>query len=92
MRFQEYDLGLRRSGEIVEVTLRGTEANVQLMDASNLSAFKAGGRHTFFGGHVRRSPVRLQVPSAGHWYVVVHLGGASGRVSSSVVVLPGSIG
>ena len=88
MDFQQFDLGQRQAGEVVEITLKGTAASVELLDVANLAAFKAGRRHRYYGGLVSRSPIRLQVPAPGHWYLVVHLGGAAGRVSSSVVVLP----
>jgi hypothetical protein len=91
MQFQQYDLGYRNKGEIVEVTLSGNAANVQLVDSSNLSNYKAGRRYTYYGGHATRSPVRLPIPSSGHWYVVIDLGGHGGTVRSSVRVLPGAL-
>ena len=91
MQFQQYDLGQLNGGEIVEVTLSGNSANVKLMDSSNFQNYKSGRRHTFYGGHVTRSPYRVSVPSSGRWYVTIDLGGYSGRVSSSVNVLPGKL-
>jgi hypothetical protein len=89
MQFQKYDLGYQHGGEIVEVTLHGNAANVLLLDSSNFQSYKSGRRYTYYGGHVTRSPYRIKVPQAGTWYVVIDLGGYSGRVSSSVRVLPG---
>lgn len=91
MQYQSYDLGQLNGGEIVEVTLKGNAANVKLMDNSNFSSYKSGRRHTYFGGHVTRSPHRIPVPNSGRWYVTVDLGGYSGSVSSSVRVLPGRL-
>jgi len=91
MKFQSYKLGNLTKGQIVEVTLKGNSANVKLMNGSNFSSYKAGRRHTYYGGHVTKSPYRVTVPSNGNWYVTVDLGGYSGRVSSSVRVLPGRI-
>ena len=91
MNFTQYDLGSRRAGEIVEVTLSGTEANIELLDSTNLSAFKAGRSHRYHGGHYNRSPARIPIPQSGHWYIVVHLGGYAGSVRSSVRVLPGAL-
>ncbi|NHF60357.1 DUF1883 domain-containing protein [Flavobacteriaceae bacterium TP-CH-4] len=91
MKFQSYKLGNLKKGQIVEVTLKGNSANVKLMNSSNFSSYKAGRRHTYYGGHVTKSPYRVTVPSNGNWYVTVDLGGYSGRVSSSVRVLPGRI-
>lgn len=76
---------------MVEVTLRGTAANVELLDSSNLSAFKSGRQHTYYGGHFMRSPAIISIPRAGRWYIVVHLGGHAGSVRSSVRVLPGTL-
>ena len=88
MQFIKHDLGQRTSGEIVEVTLSST-ANVRLMDSSNFQNYRNGRRHRYYGGHVKHSPFRLKIPNSGHWYVAVDLGGYSGRVGSSVRVLPG---
>jgi hypothetical protein len=88
MQYQYYDLGNLSAGQVVEVTL-GYAANVRVMDSSNYSSFKAGRRHSFIGGYVKRSPYKAAVPHSGHWYVVVDLGGYSGKVKSAVRVLSG---
>jgi hypothetical protein len=87
VNFTHYDLGLLSGGETIVVTLQGTAANVRLMDSINFSAYRAGGQHRYFGGSATRSPVRLQVPNAGHWHVAIDLGGYRGSVRSSVRVL-----
>ncbi len=89
MKFQSYDLGNLRGGEIVEIKLSGSSANVKLMDSSNFNSYKNGRRHSYYGGHATKSPIRLSVPRSGHWYVTVDLGGYAGIVRSSVNVLPG---
>jgi hypothetical protein len=91
MQFNYWDLGQQPSGAIVEVTLSGDAANVRLFDSSNFSSFKAGRRSTGYGGHATRSPVRLQVPRSGHWYVVIDYGGFSGRGRAGVRILPGRL-
>jgi hypothetical protein len=91
MQFQDYDLGYHNGGQIVEVTLSGNAANVQLMDSSNFSNYRAGRQYRYFGGHATRSPVRIPIPSSGHWHVVIDLGGYAGNVRSSVRVLPGAL-
>jgi Domain of unknown function (DUF1883)/TIR domain len=91
MQYQLYDIGQLSGGEIVEVTLKGNSANVKLMDSSNFSSYKSGRRHTYYGGHVTSSPYKISVPRSGRWYVTVDLGGYSGKVSSSVRVLPGRL-
>lgn len=90
-QFVHHDLGHRRGGEIVEITLSGNSANVRLMDSSNFSSYRSGRRHSFIGGRAVRSPVRLQVPSTGHWHIAVDLQGMAGKVSSSARVLPGQL-
>ncbi len=91
MNFNYWDLGQQSAGAIVQVTLNGNAANVRLFDSSNYSAFKTGHRATGYGGHATRSPVRLQVPHSGHWYVVVDYGGLPGRGQAGVQVLPGRL-
>jgi Domain of unknown function (DUF1883)/TIR domain len=91
MDFSYYDLNNRSAGEIVQVTLSGSAANVFLVDSSNFQSYRAGRRYGFYGGHAKRSPVRLQVPRTGRWYVVIDFGGYAGSVRHSVQVLPGAL-
>ena len=52
-----------KGGEIVEINLSGkVPANVKLMDSYNFSNYKNGRRHTYYGGHATRSPVRIPRP------------------------------
>src|SRR6266508_555787 len=88
---QVFDLSNLKRGQIVEVTLKGSVANVRLMDRTNLNAFKAGRRHRYAGGLVRRSPHRMAVPSSGHWYVTVDMMGLRGSTRAGVRVLPGPL-
>lgn len=66
MKFTHYDLGQKRGGEIIEVTLQGSAANVRLMDSSNFNSYRSGRSHRYQGGLVKRLPYRLQVPISGH--------------------------
>jgi hypothetical protein len=91
MQFVQHDLGYRQGGEIVEVTLSGSAANVRLMDSSNLSSYKNGRRHRYYGGLAKQSPVRLQIPHSGNWYVTVDMQGLGGSVRSSARILPGPL-
>lgn len=91
MKFIQHDLGHRQGGEIVEVTLSGNAANVRLMDSSNFSSFRNGRQHRYIGGLAKRSPVRLQIPHGGHWYVTVDMQGLGGNVRSSARILPGAL-
>jgi hypothetical protein len=40
------------------------------------------------GGQALRSPLRLEVPYAATWHIVVDIGGAGARVGAAVMVLP----
>jgi Domain of unknown function (DUF1883)/TIR domain len=88
MQFVHHDLGSRRSGEIVEITLSGSAANVRLVDSSNLSSYKNGRQHRYYGGLAKQSPVRLAIPHSGNWHVVVDMQGLQGNVRSSARILP----
>ena len=87
MQFIHNDLGQRKRGEIVEVTLT-SGANVRLIDSSNFSNYKNGRRHRYIGGLARRSPLRLQIPNSGHWHVAIDMQGLKGSTKASVRVLP----
>lgn len=87
MEHVKYDLGQLRKGSTVVVTL-GNQANVLLLDSTNYRSYAAGRRHRYFGGLAKRSPVRIAVPSNGHWYVAIDLGGGRGRIKSSIGVEP----
>lgn len=88
MNFLKFDLGNLKRGEIVEVTLT-SGANVRLMTSSDFSSYQAGRQHRYIGGLAKRSPVRLQTTSSGHWYVAVDMQGLRGTTRASVRVLPG---
>lgn len=79
---REFDGG---PDNVVSVTL-SSQANVLLMDSSNFQSYRAGRSYRYFGGHAKRSPVRLVPPHQGHWHVVVDLGGYSGSVRASVSI------
>lgn len=87
-QFQSYDLGRQQRGAVAVITLSGNAANVRLMDAYNFRNFKNGRQHRGVGGLATRSPVRLAIPSDGHWFATVDLIGLRGTVRSSVVVEP----
>lgn len=90
MQFIHTDLGYRQRGEIVEVTLT-SGANVRLMDSSNFSSYKNGRNHRYYGGLVKRSPLRLAIPNSGHWHVAVDMQGLRGSTRASVRVIPGPL-
>ena len=88
MKFTHYKLGHVAAGAVVEVTLRGSAANVRLMDPSNFHSYRAGRRHRYRGGLAKRSPIRLRVPRSGTWHVTVDMQGLRGTVRSGIRVIP----
>ena len=74
MKFIHKDLGQRKKGEIVEITLtRG--ANVRLMDNVNFTSYKNGRKHRYIGGLAKKSPIRLGIPRSGHWHIAIDMQG-----------------
>jgi Domain of unknown function (DUF1883) len=74
------------SGDLAVVTL-DSQANVMLMDDINFSAYRSGGSFRYHGGLAEKSPVRIPAPHAGHWNLVVDLGGYAGSVRAGVSFL-----
>ncbi|WDF60573.1 DUF1883 domain-containing protein [Flavobacterium sp. KACC 22758] len=88
MNFTHYDLGRKERGQIIEITLSGSAANVRLMDSSNFQNYRNGRNHRYTGGLARKSPVRLSIPSTGNWHITIDMQGLIGTVRSSVRTLP----
>ncbi|GAB2635976.1 hypothetical protein GCM10027169_00110 [Gordonia jinhuaensis] len=87
MQHIHYDLGQQSKGATVVVSL-DKQANVLLMTSSDYRSYKAGRRHRYYGGLVKRSPARIQIPSNGRWVVAIDLGGGSGKIRSGINVEP----
>lgn len=87
MQFVHHDLGYQAGGTVVEIALAGSAANVRLMDGANFSSYRTGRQHRYYGGLAKQSSMRLQVPHAGHWHVVVDMQGLRGTVRSAARVL-----
>ncbi len=90
MKFIHNDLGNRKRGDIIEITLT-SGANIRLMDSSNFSNYKNGKRHRYTGGLAKKSPTRLQIPNSGHWHVAIDMQGLKGSTRASVKVLPSAL-
>lgn len=90
MQFIHNDLGQRKSGEIVEISLTSS-ANVRLMNSSDFNSYKNGRRYRYIGGLAKQSPLRLQIPNSGHWHVAVDMQGLRGSTRASVRILPGAL-
>ncbi len=87
MNFLHYDMQLA-SGDVVVVTM-DKQANVRLLDDTNFARYQRGEQHTYYGGLAQVSPVHLRPPHAGHWHVVIDLGGYAGTVRASASVMKG---
>lgn len=85
MNFLHYEVDAGSSNTI-QVTL-DQQANVRLLDGMNFQKYSSGEQHRYFGGLAEASPINLRPPHAGHWHVVIDLGGYSGTVRASVQVL-----
>lgn len=88
MNFMHTDVGPRRAGDVVEVTISSV-ANVRLMDTYNFNNYKNGMKHIYTGGVARESPTRLTIPSFGHWHVAIDIHGiqCSSGLKAGVKVL-----
>lgn len=87
MEFTHHEFRHLDAGELIQVVLSGTEANVKLLDEYNFGRYRSGQTHRYYGGHYRSSPVLLATPAAGSWHVVVDLGGYRGTVRSRAAVV-----
>jgi hypothetical protein len=61
------------------------------MTSSEFSNYKSGRSHRYVGGLAKQSPLRLQIPNSGHWYVAVDMQGLRGSTRASVRTLPGML-
>ena len=84
--YTHYDLDMQRSGSVIEITLSAI-ANVRLMTAPNFAAYKQAMKHQFIGGVAKKSPIKLTIPQAGHWHVVVDMEGHHGHAVSSIRII-----
>jgi hypothetical protein len=85
MNFLKFDLGQQNAGAMAIATLSGVESDVFIVDSLNLTNFEQGRSYNYHGGHYNQSPIRLQVPSSGHWYLVVVPIGGSVRAEVEVL-------
>ena len=82
MNYLHYDLDLAPE-DVVEVAL-DKQANVRLLDEANYSLYQRGEHHKYYGGRAMRLPVHVRPPQAGHWHLVIDLGGYAGTVTAAV--------
>lgn len=75
MKYLYYDLGEQLEDTEVVAHLRGSTANVILVDPVNFDRYRLGLPFLYTGGFCGRTPARLQIPREGHWYLVIDCGG-----------------
>ena len=63
---------------------------LRLLDDANFALYESGKKHRYYGGLAKSSPVSIVAPPAGHWHVVVDLGGYAGTVRASARVHQGA--
>ena len=90
MKYSYYEYKNLEKGQIIQVELSAA-ANVRLMSPSNYNNYRNGRSHRYYGGLVKRTPYRMVVPSSGHWYLTIDLGGYAGTVRHRVSILPGML-
>lgn len=88
MNYLHYEFNLN-ANDVVEVTL-DKQANVRLVDDANYGLYQRGAQHRYYGGLGKMSPVQIPAPRAGHWHLVIDLGGYAGTVRASARVLQGA--
>jgi hypothetical protein len=85
LNFLHYDV-TAGPNNVIQVTL-DTQANVLLLDDINFQYYKQSAKFRYYGGLAKVSPFNIRPPHAGHWNVVIDLGGRAGTVHASVRVV-----
>lgn len=88
MKFIHHNLGHRQRGDVIEVTLGGSAANVRLLDPSNFQRYCHGERHQYQGGLAKTSPACIAVPRTGSWHLAIDMQGLRGNTNAAVRVIP----
>jgi hypothetical protein len=89
MKYLYYDLGELQQDSCVVAHLRGSAANVILLDPLNFDLYRFGQPFQYAGGLQTRTPARVRVPQDGHWYLVIDCGGYQHHVhAKNIEVLP----
>ncbi|WP_372673081.1 DUF1883 domain-containing protein [Amycolatopsis kentuckyensis] len=64
------------AGTRFQIDLNSGAMNVMLMDGPNFTAYNSGNEYYFHGGYYDSTPLVLQAPEDGWWYIVVDNGDA----------------
>ncbi len=88
MRYAYHDIGEQQPGNVAVVRWRGSPADVLLLDSVNFCKYRDGATFSYSaGGHFRRSPARVPIPDAGHWFVVIDFHRHSEGLAATVEVM-----
>jgi Domain of unknown function (DUF1883) len=79
MRYCYYDLGQQQEDRCAVLRMRGSAANVILIDPLNFDRYRSGKFFFYLGGYCLRSPIRLQITEGEHWHLVIDHGDYKGR-------------
>lgn len=63
------------------------ECNVTVTDDLNFSNYRSGQQFRYHGGHYKRLPARVTVPSSGYWNVALDLGGGAANIRYNISYL-----
>lgn len=74
-------------GDIIQVILTGSAANVLLLDDVNFDSYRRRQPFQYYGGYYDRSPVVLKSPYPSKWHVVIDTGGRPGHLNAAVRVI-----
>lgn len=90
MKYLYWDLGEQPQHGRVVVHLRGSAANVILLDPVSFDRYRHGlsFQHTGCLHTDTRRPARLQIPEDGHWYLVIDCGGPHQVEVKKIQILP----
>jgi hypothetical protein len=91
MQYLLYELGAAAIGDTVEVTL-GYAANVLILNAENYAFYKENKPHRFIGGYIERSPYKVVLTEAGHWFLIIDSGSFFSKIRAFVRFIPASGG
>jgi hypothetical protein len=80
MRYWYYDLDQQPDDRLAVLRMRGSGANVILLDPLNFDRYRHGQSFFYLGGYRRGTPVRVEIPKDEYWYLVIDDGGGGGRV------------
>ena len=80
-----YEEGNFRKGDILGITI-DRKVNIYLLDSDNFIRYRNNNSFKYYGGSADSSPYTITVPSSGHWYIVIDLGGGAGILNYSIKV------